>query len=493
MALIGQISVMMTADTAKLTKGLKAAQSEIGAFASKMSSLANMAMGALIGAGGIAGIYKLVDAVGHMEQVTNRTKIVFGEFADEVINKSKTMADAFGTSRGEFLKGADAMGALFKNMGFTAGQAAELSVGFTKLAMDASRMTGIPVEEVMQKIRKGAAGSGRGLQELGVYMNDDVVHAEALRLGLVRVGQTMTESAKIQARLSVIQKGLADATGQSGAQADSILAKWDAFNNRIARIAETIGEILMPLIGPGGEMQVALVGIQSMLTGVADAMKGATDETLTGAEVQTQSIGMIQKSLQFLAIGWNAVQAAFKAVQSFVTMGIAKILQGVGMLAKGLDWLASKVGKDLGIGGYFDDLQKDLEKLSGEQMDQAADKLADVWNTKPVDDWFANARKKLADSRAEAEKTTVDLKKIGAPGTIVPEKKPEMHFAKAMGAGTQEAASTLLRSRYGGGKSNKELEKIAASGQASEKHLEKIANAVSKPGPDTEIWEDFGG
>ncbi len=179
-------------------------------------------------------------------------------------------------------------------------------------------------------------------------------------------------------------------------------------------------------------------------------------------------------------------------VQSALTEGFAMIVDGLGYLAKALDFVGGKFGKDFGLASYTDAIANDLHDLADTQMGETTKALDDMWNTEPVDNFFANARKKMDDVRAKANATQLDLKKVGAPGTIVPEKKPEMHFAKAMQAGTSEAASTLLRSRYGGGKSNKELEQIAKSGQEANKHLSKIADAVTKNGDSGEVWEDFG-
>jgi hypothetical protein len=494
MALVGQIAIGMKVQTSDLQKGLKNATRQIKGFAEQAKGLLNTVFVGLVGAGGLEGFKKLTEIAGKMEQQVNRTKVIFGSFASEVIEQSNKMADAFGVPKEEFLKGADTMGALFKAEGFTQQQSAQLAEGFTKLALDASRLTGIPVEEVMEKIMKGAAGSGKGLKDLGVYMNEDVVKAEGLRLGLVHVGEEMTESQKIQARLSVISKGLADAQGQLGAQADSIMGRWDAFTGRIANLAETIATMLMPLIGPGGEVQVALAGIQNWLDGVAKSMTASSSTVVEGAQIQAQSIGWIQKAVGFLADAWQAVGLAFKAVQSYVTAGLAYLVDGLGMLAKGLDNLAAKFGKDLGIGTYFDEIGKDLHELSNNQWKEFQESLAKPPSSDGINEWFDNARKKLAETREEAGKTKLDLAKIGGPATNVGTPKQDMQkFGTAMQLRSQEGASTILRSVFGGGLTGKESQKqIADNTKSTADNTAKIAAALSTRSEGAEVWRDFG-
>ncbi len=448
----------MTTNTAQFSKGLKTASAELAGFAKQA---AGIALTGLVGAGGIAGIYKLVQIVGEMEQQTHRADVIFKLYSKDVIEKSKEMGDAFGVPREEFVKGANSLGALFKAEGFTSEQASKLATGFSTLAVNASRLTGIPLPEVMEKIMKGAAGSGKGLKDLGVYMNDDVVKAEAFKLGLVKLGGELTESAKIQARLSVISKGLSDANGQAGATANSVMGRWEAFTGRIANLAETIGTILLPLIGPGSEMQVALFGIQTWLDGISASMVASSNTVVGGAQVQVQAFGMLAKGVGFLADAWQVLDIVFKTVQVSITAGLGAIVQGIAIWSKGLDMVLQAFGfAKTGATDFLDSFAKDLNNLAIKQLDELDAKMKAPWADKAVDDWFMNASQKLGALQAKAAKPNLDLKAIGAP-TKKFDQAGKIKFSHTMERGSSDAVNTILRSQFGGQKPNKAAEETA--------------------------------
>jgi hypothetical protein len=466
--------------------------SSAGAFLG--SFVRNIALvGVTAGVAAIAGMYKLVHIAGQMEQQVHRADIVFGAFSGIVIGESKKMADAFGIPKEEFIRGATALGALFKAEGYGQEQAAKLATGFTKLALDASRLTGIPIEEVMQKITKGAAGATKGLKDLGIYITDDVVKEEALKLGLVKLGQELSETAKIQARLSIIQKGLADATGQTGEQANSVMSRWDAFTGRITNLVETIANLLLPIIGPGGEMQAALFGVQSYLDGVGESMVASTTKVVGGAEIQAQSMGVLQKSVRFLADAWQVLKVGFLNVQVAVTFGIKKMVEGLGWLSASFDKLLEAVGKNkTGATEFLNSFAEELQNTINTQVADLDKAMKEPWSHDAVDSFFANAKNKLAQLQTAAGKGGLDLKAIGAPQAITRETKPEMKFSHAMEINSQDAANTILRSQYGGGRSAKELEKIAAKTGESAGYLKKLADNIGKSStPGHEIWSDF--
>jgi hypothetical protein len=493
MALIGQIAISMTTNSAAFAKGLKTAGAELKAFGQQALSVGNILLGGLIGAGGIAGLYKMVEMAGHLEQQMHRVKVVFGDSSEAVVKSAKLMSDAFGVSNEEFLKNAASSGALFKNMGYSEEQASKLSVGFEKLAIDQSRLTGIPVADVMEKIQKGAAGSAKGLKDLGVYMNEDVVKAEALKLGLTGMGGQLSESAKIQARLSVISKQLSSATGEAGKTAETVMGRWEAFTGRLQNIAETISTILLPLIGPGAEMQVGLLGIQGYLDGVAESMKSTTGVMITGAQTQVQANGWIQRSISVIADTWWDVKNAFLLMQHDVTEGLGflvgwfdKLSRAMGNLTPALKILEAGIGKD-----FFKTWSEDLKNLADKQLEDVNKKLTAPLPSASIDAWFQNARNKMAALRAEAQKNTLDLKAIGAPKEMAGAKSTSSSTAMVMGS--QESTNAILKSKYGG-HSDKTNQKIENNTAKTAEYMKKLADAWEHKGDNgmQVVWQDFG-
>jgi hypothetical protein len=483
----------MTTNSAAFTKGLKTAGAELKAFGQQALSVGNILLGGLIGAGGIAGLYKMVEMAGHLEQQMHRVKVVFGDSSEAVVKSAKLMSDAFGVSNEEFLKNAASSGALFKNMGYSEEQASKLSVGFEKLAIDQSRLTGIPVADVMEKIQKGAAGSAKGLKDLGVYMNEDTVKAEAMRLGIAGMGGQLSESAKIQARLSIISTQLSSATGEAGKTAETVMGRWEAFTGRLQNIAETISTILLPLIGPGAEMQVGLLGIQGYLDGVAESMQSTTGTMIGGAQTQTEAIGWIQKSIGYVADTWWDVKNAFLLMQSDITAGLGMIIGWIDNLTQATSILIKTIsGKDITT-NFFKTWSEDLKNLADKQLEDVNKKLTAPLPSASIDTWFQNARNKMAALRAEAQKNTLDLKAIGAPKELNAAKT--MSSSSAMVLGSSEATNALLKSKYGG-KSDTTNAKIESNTARIAENTRRMEEAIRKlgQGPDSlhTVWQDFG-
>ncbi|MDG6746336.1 SDR family NAD(P)-dependent oxidoreductase, partial [Staphylococcus aureus] len=72
---------------------------------------------------------------------------------------------------------------------------------------------GTSFDEAIGKIRSGLSGESEPLRDFGVFLTEAAVKAKALELGMIKVGEELTEQGKIMARAILIQEGLADANG----------------------------------------------------------------------------------------------------------------------------------------------------------------------------------------------------------------------------------------------------------------------------------------
>jgi hypothetical protein len=241
----------MGVSPAGLEKGLKRADAAVSNFAASATSL----KGVLVGLAGalalregvraiVGGIGSAVKSASDLNEQVSKSRTVFGAAAGGIEADAQQMADAFGYSKAQFIEGASSIGLIAKASGLTQPAAAKLGSNFAKLAADAASFYNVPVDEALGAIRSGLVGESEPMRRFGVLLNEDAVKAEAMALGLAKAGDKLTEGAKVQARASLITKGLADAQGDlartAGSAANQIRTVWGRLENLGAELGTAI-------------------------------------------------------------------------------------------------------------------------------------------------------------------------------------------------------------------------------------------------------------
>jgi hypothetical protein len=474
----GAILKVVTGGISLLVDALSGIVSIIGSVISGVLDLAKniVMMGAAAGiAAGILA-YKLVTAAMALGEQTDRARVVFGDFAKDVISEADKMATAYGVAKTSFISAATAFAAIFKGVGYTQEQSAKLSVHFVKLATDLSSLTHIPVEDALQKIQSGLAGQARPLREVGVFMSEDAVAAKAAALGIAKLGQELTEAQKIQARAAFITDSLKDAQGNLALTAGSAANQTRGLQGRIQNLMAEIGTSLLPIFASAlSGLQEGVEAIKIAWEGTAIGARSATSGVVGGAEKQVEAISWIQKAVAKLADVWDAIKIKIPEV-----MGNVFSIMMKGMMR--IEEILAQIAPFVGIASK--DVQKALDptiaalgQLSREQKNLAAEraKAAAAHPTREVtDSFFEQAREKIKAARDELAKE--EQLNVGGmtPGNAAEGKtKGENKFADAMAAGSKEAANTILRSQFGSGgtgdpqkKTAENTSQIAASTKA---------------------------
>jgi len=474
-ALIGKIAIAMGVDAAALGKGLQSARAQLSSFASEIKVL-----GIAAAAAGAYGFTKLVNAGSNLIENQNKVKAVFGESADIVIKTSEQMGAAFGTSMTEFQDAAGVFGGLFKNLGYASGDAAQLSVEMVKLAADVASFKNLSFDEALNKIRAGLTGESEPLKAIGVLINETAVETQALSMGLTKVNGQFTEQQKVQARLAILTKQLADAHGDLAKTADDVANATRGVQGRFTNLIETIGVQLQPIAKTVlGELSTGIAAAGLAWEDYGKQTMTSIDETNKGIGEQATQIGWLQKSVGFVADMWNTVALGFSAVQSYVTSGLALIVDGLGYLSSAFDRLRENLGYAADGGTEFlHAWSEDLKALSGKQWEGFQEKLAKPPPSEGINQYFDNARKKTAELRKELASQGVDVTKfkpVAAAGLGI---KGENKFSSAMEIGSQEAVNTVLRSKFGG-QGNKPVDQIKDNTKETVNQLAKLNDAVS--------------
>lgn len=436
-------------------------------------------LGAITGGIVAYGFAKVIQGGMALGEQTDRARITFGKYSNVVIEASDQMAKAFGISRREFIQSASAMGQIFQGAGYDEEAAAGLSVHFVKLATDLSSFAHIPMEEAMHKIQSGLVGMARPLREVGVLMSDEAVKTYAAAHGIAKLGTELSESQKVQARVGLITQELGKAQGNLALTSNSAANQVRALAGRFENLKDTIGASLLGIVvGPLSDLQTGIEALQMAWDNSSYAAESASIGVVGSTEKQVTAIGWVQKGIGYIADGWDVLRLGFSAVQSYITSGIAKIVEGLSYFSAGIDVISEAFGGDkTGYTEWFDTISEDLEKLSNDQWEGFQDKLLKPWPSESIDEFFANARKKTLALQTDVAKTKNDISGFKPKPEAV--KPGDFHANQAAVEGSRDAVNMILRSQFGQGTRNDAAKQTAANTAKTNEILAKIAASSS--------------
>lgn len=481
MALIGKIAIAMAVNTQKFGQGLKTAQGQLVGFQAKVESTGHALQALFAGAAAIGaaeGLRKMVTTASDLNENISKTQAIFGSGSKTVVQAADEMAAAFGVSKNEFLDASSRMGGLLKGAGYSAQEAADLSVQFTKLSADASSFHNLPFDQAFGKLRAGLSGESEPLKDLGILMNEDMVKAQAFAMGLAKQGQELSNQAKVQARAAIIARGLADAQGDLARTADGVANRTRELQGRMENLSGAIGTTLQPIAQSVlGEMSTAVDALSIAWAENSASVIGWAKSAIGSIGGTAGSMGVLQRAIGFVADAWDVLRLGFYAAQSYITGGLAHIVDGLAHLGRGIDWIVEKLtGMKAGLGDFLDTFGEDLHRLSDEQWKGFQKKLAQPWPSESIDGYFAKAQAKtqaLRKSIAAVPKTALAAAPAAATGSKSKDSGPR--YSEALLAGSREATNAVLRSRYGGGAEARPQEQTAKNTAETVRVLRQIA------------------
>lgn len=190
---------------------------------------------------------KVITAASDLNETLSKTGVVFGPQAEKVTKAADQMAKRFGIVKTEFLDAASGLGLVAKASGESRKEAANLSVRLSKLAADAASFYNVPMADALADFKSGLVGESEPMRKYGVLLSEAAVAQEAVRLGIVKNTKHLTEGQKVQARASLITKGLKDASGDLARTQGSVANRLREVKGRISNYAAEIGTKALPI------------------------------------------------------------------------------------------------------------------------------------------------------------------------------------------------------------------------------------------------------
>ena len=173
------------------------------------------------------------EAAASAEEAEGKFRAVFKELGTQTETTLAAFAATVGRSTLELKRFASSFQDIFVPLGLARGRAADLSVVLTALAVDVGAFSDRADADVVQDFTSALVGSTETVRKYGIVLLETRVKAEALRLGLVKEGEALSELNKLAARASLIFQGTADAQG-------SALRESASFTSTIKRLTAAI-------------------------------------------------------------------------------------------------------------------------------------------------------------------------------------------------------------------------------------------------------------
>lgn len=457
--------------------GKAASDSASGALGRMGSALSakSVAIGTMVGnlaatgitrlaSAAINGVSNSVNSAMDLGETVSKVNTVFGQAAGSVTGQADQMAEAFGLAKQPMLDAAAMFGLMGQGAGMAQGASAEFSNTMVKLAADAQSFYNVPLESALEKIRAGLSGESEPLRAFGVFLTEDAMKAEALSMGLIKAGESMTESQKIMARASLIQKGLATASGDLERTQDSASNQTRKLWGTLGNLSTEIGQTLLPLYG------LAVAGVNSFVDSMRSGFKAAQGYLASFTEGVKAGVGTIGVMWRNLPIVWEMVAVQFHAGVVNMLNWLGTLPANAGLVAGwlGSEWVSMISDALMAVVTLFGNLGENIEKLWNAVLEYIATGEFHVDWTPMMEGFRAETAALPEFVKAEVYDATEELNKLAE----------EMAGNEATIAQAAQPAKTLTDELQKGQKAAEAIQKAtrdSASGVAD--YARKLAQA----------------
>lgn len=298
------------ADTEKAERDLKGYSDRVDKGVGGAFGVAKTAAIAAGTAAAVAFAGKALTGASDLAEQVSKVGVIFGQASGIVTGFANKMAADFGLPKTVMLEAAGNIGLVGKASGLTQEQAAGLGTSFAGLAADASSFFNVPLEEALTSIRAGLVGEAEPMRRFGVLLNEAAVAEEAMALGLVKTKGELTDQAKVQARASLIMKGMSDAQGDLSRTSESFANRLREMKGRAENFAASVGTFLIPIalklfdaLEAGGKIVKGFVdGIGNQAGKLVDFFQGAGD----GSDAWLQKAGPLGRAAAELGTAFRS-------------------------------------------------------------------------------------------------------------------------------------------------------------------------------------------
>lgn len=281
--------------------------------------------------------------------VSDKFTAIFKSLGDNGVAAAQEFSKAVGVSNVEGQKLLSTQGQILKSMGFSEQQAFDMSRKMGVLAADIAEFNSLQggAAEATDIMKAALAGQTRGLKQIGVVIDDDIVKKKIQQNAAAGLRFKTLQQATAYATLALIQEKTKDATGAFADSQDELGVKMQVMRAKLANIAVAFGRIVLPPLLKLIDKVSGLVDwIDSLSTGsktfilIMGGVAAAIGPALLGLSAMLNSIMTIRTA--WVLFGNTALLAQAKVLA--VPLLIAAAVVALGLVIE--DIVAFFQGKD---------------------------------------------------------------------------------------------------------------------------------------------------
>lgn len=192
---------------------------------------------------------EMVQGAAEVQKSQEVIQAQFGKSAEYVKAFGEEAGKAFGLSAVHADATSAKFGIMFHNLGIGKESAANMTVGFEKLAGSLSAIRGADPSLILDKLTLAAAGNTRGLKALGIVIDGNAIKHEALRLHMTRtIKDGITPAIKAQAIYSLATKNLDDFQKQAEEHSGDLINVQRRLSAEWSNAKDRLGAGLLPVM-----------------------------------------------------------------------------------------------------------------------------------------------------------------------------------------------------------------------------------------------------
>jgi hypothetical protein len=313
------LTILLTADTSGLGKGLTDAQKKLQKFGGQLEQLSRKAT--LVFAGVAAAGYKVVQSASDLNESISKSNVIFGSSARAIQAWAEGSAKAIGLSTTAALEASGNFAILGQSAGLTGIPLASFSKDLTVLAADLASFNNTTTDEAIVALAAGLRGESEPLRRFGVLLSESAVQAKAMEMGLADTVKELTNQDKVLARNKIILEQTTIQQGDFARTADGAANQQRILAAEIENSKAAIGEGLLP----------AYKDLLAQLVKVVEYF-GQNSESIVRVGIVVGALSASIVGLNFAFKGLIISVQVFTAVAAILKIGYLTLATATGSL-----------------------------------------------------------------------------------------------------------------------------------------------------------------
>lgn len=217
-------------------------RSSVNSYAQIVVKAAATVTTALVGIG-----VSSLSAASDMEETQGKFDVVFRGLESSAEGWAAKLAGSYGLAKEEGKRYLSSIQDLIVPTGMVRDQAGEMSNKFVQMAVDLASFNNLPTKKVIEDIQSALAGGSETLTKYGINVKVAQVNQEALNMGLIKQGESLTSAQRVQVLYNIMLREGSDAMGDFARTTDSFANQQKIFNAQLSDMRVEIGQQLLPI------------------------------------------------------------------------------------------------------------------------------------------------------------------------------------------------------------------------------------------------------